>query len=35
LVGIDQLVRQVLPDGIFTHLHPSASNYSGVVRARL
>jgi hypothetical protein len=25
----------VLPGGVFAHLHPSASNYSRVIRARL
>jgi hypothetical protein len=31
LIGVYQLVGQVLPDGIFTHLHPGSSNYSGAI----
>jgi hypothetical protein len=35
LVGIDQLVRQVLLRGVLTHLDVGFSEYSGVVGARL
>jgi hypothetical protein len=35
LIGIDQLVRQVLLGGIFVHLDASPSDYSWVVGARL
>jgi hypothetical protein len=34
-IGVYQPVREILPDGIFTHLHPRTSNYPGVIRARL
>jgi hypothetical protein len=35
LVGVDQLIRQVLLGGILSHLDAGSSNYSGVVGARL
>jgi hypothetical protein len=35
LVGIDQLVREVLLRGILAHLDAGSPNYSGVVGARL
>jgi hypothetical protein len=35
LVGVDQLVREVLLHGILTHLDAGSPNYSGVVGARL
>jgi hypothetical protein len=35
LIGTDQLVRQVLLGGVFTHLDAGPSNYSRVVGARL
>jgi hypothetical protein len=35
LVGIDELVRQVLLGGVFAHLDAGSSDYSWVVAARL
>jgi hypothetical protein len=35
LVGVDELVQQVLLDGVFTHLDAGSSDYSWVVGARL
>jgi hypothetical protein len=35
LVGVDQLVRQVLLCGVLAHLDACSSNYSGVVGTRL
>jgi hypothetical protein len=35
LVGVDQLVRQVLLNGVFAHLDAGPSDYSRVVGARL
>jgi hypothetical protein len=35
LVGVDQLVRQVLLCGVFAHLDTGSSNYSGVVGTQL
>jgi hypothetical protein len=35
LVGVDQLVRQTLPGGVFVHLYSGASDYSRVVCTRL
>jgi hypothetical protein len=35
LVRVDELVRQLLVGGIFTHLNASSSDYSRVVGARL
>jgi hypothetical protein len=35
LVGVDQLVRQVLLRGVLAHLDAGPSDYSGVVGARL
>jgi hypothetical protein len=35
LVGVDQLVRQVLLCGVLAHLDADSSNYSGVVGTRL
>jgi hypothetical protein len=35
LIGIHQLVRQVLLGGVFTHLDAVSSDYSWVVVARL
>jgi hypothetical protein len=28
LVGVDELVWQILPDGIFVHMYPGTSNNS-------
>jgi hypothetical protein len=35
LVGVDQLVREVLLRGVLAHLDPGSPNYSGVVGAWL
>jgi hypothetical protein len=35
LVGVDELVRQVLSNDIFTHLDSDTANYSQVIRAGL
>jgi hypothetical protein len=35
LVRVDELIRQVLFDGIFTHLNADSSDYSRVVGTRL
>jgi hypothetical protein len=35
LVGVDQLVREVLLCGVFTHLDPGSPHYSGIVGAGL
>jgi hypothetical protein len=35
LIGVDELVRQVLADGVFTLLNPDASDYSRIICAWL
>jgi hypothetical protein len=35
LIVVDELVRQVLAGGVFTHLNPGASDYSRVISAWL
>jgi hypothetical protein len=35
LVGVYQLIQQVLPDSSFTHLHPGTSDYPRVICASL